>query len=513
MTPDMPRCAIYARLSREDEDKHQPESESIQNQKALLISYAAQRGWDIYRIYCDEDYSGVDSQRPDFNRMLQDAREKRFQIILCKSQSRFTRDMELVEKYIHGLFPVWGIRFIAVADNADTEVKGNKKARQINGLVNEWYLEDLSENIRMVFDMKRRQGQYIGSSPLYGYRRDPTDRHKLAIDPPAALVVRQIFHWSLAGYGQQAIVQMLNQRRVPPPSQYKQAKPHFGDSVSSLWNKTAVWRFLHNEMYTGVMIQGRRKKVSYKSKELVDLPPDRWFRVEDTHEAIVDHALFDAVQQQLTLRTRAGKQGELHPLAGLVRCLDCGAAMRKTSNGRRAGSPLTYLRCQRYADSGSPRQCSRHSIRLDYLLETVEDALHRHLREYYDPALLKLSQNHGDGHQTLLQEKKMLTAQLSQRIQALQSLYLDKVSGLLEQEQFRQLNCAFLEEKSQLEQRLTQVEQLLASPACGDGLLHQVHQILEATPLPHALAIQLIQQIEIGEKGPKGQEIRITWKF
>lgn len=109
-----------------------------------------ERGWDIYHIYCDEDYSGADRLRPDFNRMIQAAKEKQFQIILCKSQSRFTRDMELVEKYIHGLFPIWGIRFIAIADNADTEVKGNKKARQINGLVNEWYLEDLSENIRMV---------------------------------------------------------------------------------------------------------------------------------------------------------------------------------------------------------------------------------------------------------------------------------------------------------------------------------------------------------------------------
>ena len=136
-----------------------------------------ERGWDIYHIYCDEDYSGADRLRPDFNRMIQAAKEKQFQIILCKSQSRFTRDMELVEKYIHGLFPIWGIRFIAIADNADTEVKGNKKARQINGLVNEWYLEDLSENIRMVFDMKRRQGRYIGGFPIYGYQKDPKDHN------------------------------------------------------------------------------------------------------------------------------------------------------------------------------------------------------------------------------------------------------------------------------------------------------------------------------------------------
>ena len=162
-----------------------------------------ERGWDIYHIYCDEDYSGADRLRPDFNRMIQAAKEKQFQIILCKSQSRFTRDMELVEKYIHGLFPIWGIRFIAIADNADTEVKGNKKARQINGLVNEWYLEDLSENIRMVFDMKRRQGRYIGGFPVYGYQKDPKDHNHLIIEPEAAQVVRQIFRWSLEGHGKQ----------------------------------------------------------------------------------------------------------------------------------------------------------------------------------------------------------------------------------------------------------------------------------------------------------------------
>ena len=169
----------------------------------------------------DEDYSGADSLRPDFNRMLSAAKQKKFQIILCKSQSRFTRDMELVEKYIHGLFPIWGIRFIAVADNADTEVKGNKKARQINGLVNEWYLEDLSENVRMVFDLKRREGQYIGGFPIYGYKKDPVDKNNIIIDPEAAEVVRQIFQWSLEGHGKQNIAHMLNESGVPSLSRYK----------------------------------------------------------------------------------------------------------------------------------------------------------------------------------------------------------------------------------------------------------------------------------------------------
>ena len=335
-------CAIYVRLSKEDEDRQQMESESIQNQKSLLTAYAVDHGWDIYAIYCDEDYSGADSLRPDFNRMLAEAGRKRFQIILCKSQSRFTRDMELVEKYIHGLFPIWGIRFIAVADNADTEVKGNKKARQINGLVNEWYLEDLSENVRMVFDLKRREGRYIGGIPLYGYKKDPADRNRLVPDPEAAQVVRQIFRWSLEGRGKQSIAHMLNESGVPSPSRYKADRgwTRGAPAKNGLWNKTAIWRILHNGMYAGVMVQGRRKKVSYKSKVLINVPEDQWYRVEGTHEPIVDRETFDAVQRNLSLRTKTDGGGEVHLLSGLVRCMDCGSAMSKVTDCRQ-GRPRT----------------------------------------------------------------------------------------------------------------------------------------------------------------------------
>ena len=169
------RAAIYCRLSKEDEHKT-GESESIQNQKSMLIEYAVQKGFDIYQIYSDEDYSGIDRDRPAFNAMLEAARQHKFDVVLAKTQSRFTRDMELVEKYLHGKFVEWGIRFIAVVDHVDTDDRANKKSRQINGLVNEWYLEDLSNNVRSVLDHKRREGQYIASFALYGYRKDPDAR-------------------------------------------------------------------------------------------------------------------------------------------------------------------------------------------------------------------------------------------------------------------------------------------------------------------------------------------------
>ena len=190
----MAKVAIYCRLSEEDKDKlnKTDDSNSIQNQKSMLLQYAMQQGWEVYNIYSDDDYAGADRKRPEFNRLIQDAEDGKFDIVLCKTQSRFTRELELVEKYIHGLFPLWGVRFIGLVDNADTDIKGNKKARQINGLVNEWFLEDMSDSIKSSLTIRRQNGHHIGSFALFGYLKDPEVKGHLIIDEEAAEVISRI---------------------------------------------------------------------------------------------------------------------------------------------------------------------------------------------------------------------------------------------------------------------------------------------------------------------------------
>lgn len=454
--------------------------------------------------------------------MLAAARQKKFQIILCKSQSRFTRDMELVEKYIHGLFPIWGIRFVAVADNADTEVKGNKKARQINGLVNEWYLEDLSENVRMVFDLKRREGQYIGGFPIYGYRKDPANKNRIVIDPEAAEIVRQIFQWSLEGYGKQHIAVMLNDEGVPNPARYKEKRGWTCSNPSKndygLWNKTTIWRILHNEMYTGVMVQGRRKKVSYKSKVLIDVPKDQWYRVEGTHEAIIGRETFDAVQQNLALRSKTDGSGEVHLLSGLVKCMDCGSTMSRTTNCQKGRPRTSYLRCKLYADSGKTKLCTRHSIRLDKLTDLVSERIRYYVQTCYKLESLDVQPNRDTRREALEQEQKALKVQLDKRSQALKTLYLDKVSGILTDGQFMDLNQSFLEEKGRLEQRLAKIDSELAdqeNPRQQSDLMERAKELLKLETVPRELVVALVEKIEIGEKNPDTgeQQVHITWKF
>ena len=482
------------------------------------MHYAVEHGWDIYDVYCDEDYSGADSMRPDFNRMIDDAKQKKFQIVLCKTQSRFTRDMELVEKYIHGMFPIWGIRFVAVADNADTDVKGNKKARQIAGLVNEWYLEDLSENIRMVFDMKRKEGQYIGGSPIYGYRKDPANKNHLVIDPEAAEVVRQIFQWSLEGHGKQNIAYMLNERGVSSPTRYKEtnglAQNHYRKRDFGLWNKTTVWRILRNEMYAGVMVQGRTKKVSYKSKVMVYMPEDKWYRVEGTHEPIIDRATFDAVQKGMDLRARTDGTGNIHPLSGLVKCMDCGSTMSKTKNHYNH----EYLRCRLFTDSGKQRLCSNHAIRLDRLIDYVSKQVRAYVQGYFDLSKADLQPKRDQRIAELEREKEKLEADLEKRNAALRSLYMDKVSGALSDGQFNDMNKAFLVEKSRLESRIAKIDRELserAQPEREENLMCRASELLKLETVPRELFVALIDEIRVGQRNSETgeQKIEICWKF
>lgn len=299
------KAAIYCRLSKEDADKALPgqASESIQNQRAMLEQYAADHGYTVTNVYCDEDYSGADRTRPAFNRMLEAARRREFDVILAKTQSRFTRDMELVEKYLHGKFPEWGIRFIAVVDHVDTGDTAGRKARQLNGLINQWYLEDLSENVRSVLTHKRRQGAYIASFALYGYAKDPHDHNRLVIDPPAAAVVRQIFALCLQGCSTAAIARRLNDAAIPPPSAYRQQGRGVPDP-GARWSRATLHQMLTNRTYTGDLVQGRQKKLSYRSARTVRLPKGEWIIVPGTHAAIIDQADFAKAQQQLAARAK-----------------------------------------------------------------------------------------------------------------------------------------------------------------------------------------------------------------
>lgn len=304
-------AAIYCRLSVEDENHSSAReySESILNQQLLLTDYANKHGMDIYAVYVDENYSGLNNKRPAFCRLLDDARHGRFEVILCKSQSRFTRDLETADTYLNHLFPVWGIRFISIVDGVDTRETKSRKMRQLNGLINEWYCEDLSDNIRAVLRKKMESGQFIGSFACYGYTKDPADHHHLIPDPPAAAIVRQIYQWYLEGASIGRIAALLTERHVPRPSSYKRQngllfQAPFTQDSNGRWSVSTIKRILSNPVYTGSLVQGKEQKLCCKSDRRITVPKDQWIIVKDTHQPIIGEEAFLQVQELLAARRK-----------------------------------------------------------------------------------------------------------------------------------------------------------------------------------------------------------------
>ncbi len=517
-----PKAAIYCRLSEEDKHKQLPsdDSGSIQNQKSMLQQYAAEHGWEVYDVYSDDDYAGADRNRPAFNRLLNDASKRRFDIILCKTQSRFTRELELVETYIHGLLPLWGIRFVSIVDNADTANKGNKKSRQINGLVNEWYLEDMSENIRSVLTDRRKNGLHIGSFALYGYQKDPDQKGRLLIDEEAAAVVREVFTLYAHGYGKTAIARILNEKRIPNPTEYKRLHGlrYHQTENSTLWKYDTISHMLTNEMYIGNMVQGRSGSVSYKTKQKKPRPKSEWYIVKNTHEPIISQDLWEQVQALLTQRARPFQAGSIGLFAGKARCLYCGYTMRSTvSRGRR------YLKCpNRHVSKDA---CPGAFIRTDALEQLVLSELNSLSEQFLDKDALEQSIL-SDDHSKELQKQLQKTIAFSEKkaaeyTKALHTLYLDKVTGLISQEDFTEMSKEFTAQRIRFERQLAESQTQYANAAeasAADGVtrLHEIRsQYLPLKRLTREATDCFIDYLSIGRRTPgtKDVPVEIHWNF
>ena len=518
----MPKAAIYCRLSEEDKNKRleTDDSGSIRNQKAMLLQYSMEQGWEVFNIYSDDDYTGSDRARPEFQRLLRDAEQRKFDIVLCKTQSRFTRELELVEKYIHSLFPVWGIRFVSIVDNADTANKGNKKSRQINALVNEWYLEDMSDNIRSVLTNRRQNGFHIGSFALYGYRKDPDRKGRLIVDEEAAAVVREVFTLFSQGYGKTAIARMLNDRGVPNPTPYKRLhglryrQPK--QKNSTLWKYSAIADMLKNEIYIGNMVQGKYGSISYKSKKNKPRPREQWYRVEGTHEPVIDRELWDHVQAILAQRAKPFSGGCVGLFARKVRCVNCGYTMRSSKNHGRY-----YLRCpNRHVAKDA---CTGSFISTEKLERIVLDELNRLSAEYLDKDELARQIRFCDGLQAqknrLLGDLASYEKEISEYSKGIRELYLDKVKGIVTEQDYLELSRDFSQEKDRLERLAAgakkQAEELDSRIEAGDDHRTLIGQYIDPDHLTREMVDILIDYISVGKRpvGARHPPVEIHWNF
>lgn len=524
----MVSVAIYLRLSDEDRDKKYKtdESESIQNQKSMLREYCFERNWNIYDIYCDEDYSGIDKSRPDFNRMIKDCESGNIDIVLCKSQSRFSRDMEMIEKYIHNKFVEWNIRFIGVVDNADSANVSNKKARQINGLINEWYLEDVSENIRKTLKHKREHGEFTGSFSPYGYLIDPQNKNHLIVDENTAPIVRTIFNWYLQGWGYRKIVMELNNKQIPNPSSYKrQINSNYVNSneiqsnSQGLWTHTTIYRIIRNETYCGTLVQGKSHNISYKNKKRKAVPNDGWIRVENAHDAIIDNETWNKTQARLQSRARVSKiTSELSVLASKVKCASCGRAMKRNVYHNKDKTKTYYgLQCASYKN-GAMNCKNTSSISGSKLEAIIVEQINNLIDTYCQIDKIALEDNRSDtikSCQMLLQsyQKKINTNE-----EKISKLYEDKLDGIITKDQYisfsEKYNNEIIRLNSECHILQNKINELKSD---GDKLYNRKEIILKYShieELTRNIVEEFVNCIFVGEKEENGTRmIIIQWNF
>jgi DNA invertase Pin-like site-specific DNA recombinase len=516
------KAAIYVRLSEEDRDKKSPESDSasIQNQKSMLIQFALEHGWDIYNIYSDDDFRGSDRNRPGWLKLLSDAEQRKFDVIVCKTQSRFTRELEMVEKYIHGLFPLWGIRFVGTVDNADTDNKGNKKSRQINGLVNEWYLEDMSESIKSALTTRRMQGFHIGAFALYGYKKDDDNKGKLIVDEQAAEIVREVFNLYASGHGKTHIARLLNDRGVPNPTEYKRLKgyqyktpPH---KLGTLWRYSAIADMLANEIYIGTMVQGKYGSISYKTGVNKPRPKEQWIRVANTHEPIINRELWDRVQELARARARPFGNGKTGIFSRKAKCMYCEYTMRTAkSHG------YYYLKCD--TRHTSPKACPGGFISVKALEQSVLDELQSLLDVNLDHDTvergMRLDNSLAQRLSKLQDNKLAYDKKIAEYDKAIKDSYMDKAKGIITELQFVKFSREFTNEKGRIEALAKDLDNEIVILMARCGKVRDKQQIVEeysSIMCLHRIMIEkLVDYIRVGkrDKETKKVPVEIHWNF
>lgn len=514
-------AASYLRLSREDGDK--AESDSIQNQRELIRDFLKGKT-DIRPVeeYIDDGYSGTSFDRPAFSRMIEDAKKKKIDCIIVKDLSRLGRNYIETGKYIEKIFPFMGIRFIAVNDrydSADEESDADHIIIPFKNLINDAYCRDISIKIRSQLDVKRKSGKFIGSFAGYGYLKDPKDKNHLIIDEYAAEVVRLIYSLKLDGMSSGRIAEKLTEMGALPPLEYKRMlgmnfNSGFRSGPNQKWSVVSVNRILKNELYTGMMIQGKRKKINYKVKQSRDVDEADWIRVANTHEAIIPAEMFQRVQQVLLMDTRTSPAEEtVYLFSGFLRCGDCGQNMVKRCTTK-GGRKYHYYHCSTYKSGDG---CNAHLVSEKKLTEIVLEAIRKQVE------LLVKAESVLEQIELLPKERydvknvhkqiDTLAAEIERYQELKTRLYQDMQDGVIGRDEFKEINERFTQKinaaKDSRRRLEAKLEALLKEEAELQPWIEEFKTYRNIEHLERKIVVSLIDHIDVYGK----DKLEIHFRF
>jgi DNA invertase Pin-like site-specific DNA recombinase len=514
------QTAFYIRLSREDGND---ESYSVKNQRQRLLTYfetaLPHEEMNLVDTYVDDGYTGTDSDRDNFQRMLSDISAKRINCVIVKDLSRLSRNDWECKRYLQHFFVVKDVRFISLELPAMDSFKRPDEVYElgvsIQSMYNENHCRETSIKVRGTFNTKREKGEFIGAFAPYGYQKDPADKHHLIIDEEAACVVRDIFHWFVReGMSKNGIVKRLLSMGIPCPAAYKRQKgmnycnPHIDHNP--LWAARSITTILTNQMYLGHMVQGKQKIKSYKIHTRVKVEEEDWFIKEDMHDPIMDQETFVKAQELMRRDTRtAPKSGQLYTFSGFLRCADCGKAIC-----RRTSKNIVYYACQTYT---TRRLCSRHSIRHDKLESMILAAIRTQVALMDDIAALIDEVNHSPAARNVSRSLENVVQQRRQELDKLTKrkadLYMDWKNEDITRDEYHDMKKSFEEREQKVRKDIVSLEieaqDITKEMSPRNSYFEAFAKHRNITQLDRGIVVELIKAIHIQEGG----DITIDFNF
>ena len=507
------QTALYCRLSQDD--GLDGDSNSIQNQKSILQRFAEDHYFPNPCFYVDDGFSGGNFQRPAFQQMIADMENGKIGIIVTKDLSRLGRNQLHTGLYIEERFPMFGVRYIAINDNVDTENAESNDLMPFKNLFNEWFIRDTSRKIRAVQKAKAERGERLGTRAPYGYTKDPETK-KLIIDEEAAAVVKRIFALCAAGNGPSQIARILKKEQVLTPTMYAYAK--YGMTHTGLdtqrpyhWSGDTVADMLENEIYLGNTVNYRFSTRSYKDKRKMEHPREECLVFENTHPAIVSKEVWDIVQQVRKNKRRRTKMDEQNKYSGLVICADCGKTM-VLHRAHTMSADYNHFTCRTYKKDSEA--CTAHYIRECILDEIVLEDLRRvtaeareHPQEFAEYLNSKQSAEIQKEIRRLEKEKAAMQKRKSELDAIFKKLYEDSVLGRITAEQFQLLSASYTEEQAKLTeslpQRESEIQRLKETVSNTAAFLDKAKRYTDIQALTPELLRLFIQKIVVHEKEVK----------
>ena len=518
--------AIYCRLSRDDDLAG--DSNSIIHQKDMLTRYARERDFPNVSVYSDDGWSGTNFERPDWKRLISDIEAGKVGIVLVKDLSRVGRDYLRVGFYTEVTFPQNGVRFIAVNNGVDSANQSENDFTPFLNIMNEWYARDISKKRRISNKIKGNAGEPMGQPP-YGYIKDPNDPKHWIVDDEAAQVVRRVYSMTLEGFGTEQIATQLEKDGVLTPRVYWLTKgikrPGKGkQQPPTKWNSSTITKILSLQEYCGDILNFKTYSKSYKNKKRIDNDRENWVVFQNVHEAIIERAVYEQVQQKRgKIRKRRTNNGEHNMFSGLLVCADCGSNLHFHFN---QGNPeIKYFNCSNY--KGNRGSCtSTHYVRVDFLEQVVLGEIRRLTKfaSLYEDEFLKAviwhSQQATETDRKLKEkELKALLARDEELDGLFERIYEDNVSGKLSDDRFAKMSRRYEDEQKELVEKIkklrSEIEKQSSQAMTTDMFISLVRKYTRARKLTPRMLNELVEKIEVynAEKidGAWEQRLRIHY--